>query len=227
MLPSGVISANAAAFLDPTFEIHDVVRQIERLALENTADDATFGANGGAVDGGGVCAGDEGDDSGYFLGCCETLEKRTRPTAGKELFFDLGLGCTLLLGHVLQEAPDAFRCGRTDEDGIHSDACAGNGFGEAAGNGDLRSLCHAVVDHFRRNLLRGFAGDEDDAAPVLFEHAGKVVTRQANAAENVNFEKAKPIGVGNFHERFGLKDAKVVDEDIGVRDLIHEGVNAR
>src|ERR1700676_2231491 len=47
------------------------------------------------------------------------------------------------------------------EDGVHRDAGAGNRFGEAASYGDLRGLGHTVVNHFRRNLKCGFAGNEN------------------------------------------------------------------
>ncbi len=81
------------------------------------------------------------------------------------------------------------------------------------------------MDHFDGNLLRGFAGNENDAPPVLLQHAGKVVAREANAAEHVDFKKTQPIGIGNIEKRFDFEDAEVVDEDVGFRDLLDEGLH--
>jgi hypothetical protein len=79
----------------------------------------------------------------------------------------------------------------------------------------LRGFRHAVVDHFGGNLDGGFAGDEKDAAPVLFAHAGEVVAGEADAAHDVDLEEAEPFGVGDLSEWFGIEDADVVDEDVG------------
>jgi len=35
---------------------------------------------------------------------------------------------------------------------------------------NLSGLRHAVVDHFRGNVLGRLAGDENDAAPIFLEH---------------------------------------------------------
>jgi hypothetical protein len=74
--PTPIAGVGDQAYFDKYHGLHVPTRkQLQRFALENTPDDASFGANGGAVDGDGLSAGDEGNDSGYFLGCFETLEK--------------------------------------------------------------------------------------------------------------------------------------------------------
>ncbi len=54
---------------------------------------------------------------------------------------------------------------------------------------------------------------------------GQIVPAQAHAAEHVDLEEAKPIGIRNLLEGFGLEDAEIVDQDLDVRvfgdDLVH------
>ena len=67
----------------------------------------------------------------------------------------------------------ALRVGRAGQDGVDRDAGPGDRLGEPAGDGELRRLGHAVVDHLHGDLEARLAGDEDDAAPVLPLHAGR------------------------------------------------------
>src|ERR1700688_2228735 len=63
-----------------------------RSALsKDAADDAAFGADGGAVNGHGLRAGHERDDGGDFLGRFKALEDRGRADIGEEPFLDFGL----------------------------------------------------------------------------------------------------------------------------------------
>ncbi len=78
------------------------------------------------------------------------------------------------------------------------------------------------MNHFHRDMLRRLAGNENDATPILLEHAGQLTARKSNAAEHVHFEESQPIGVGNFSERFDLEDAEIVHQNIGVRNLFHQ-----
>ena len=75
-------------------------------------------------------------------------------------------------------------------------------------------------------MLRGFAGNEDDAAPVFLEHAGQIFSREPHAAEHVDLEEAQPLRVGNFQERLGIEDAEIVDQHIGVRRLLQKRLDA-
>src|SRR5260370_9940939 len=45
------------------------------------------------------------------------------------------------------------------------------------------------------------------------------------AAQDVRFEKAEPVGIGNLEKRFGLKDSEVVNQDVSVRHLLKECLN--
>src|SRR5882672_8762996 len=127
---------------------------------------------------------------------------------------------------AFEKVTDAFGSSGTGENGIHGDSGTGNGFRQTASDSHLRRLGHAVVDHFRGNVLCGFAGDENDAAPVFLQHAGKIAARKANAAQDVHFEKAEPVGIGNLEKWFGFKDSEIVDQDVRVRHLLEEFLNA-
>jgi hypothetical protein len=82
------------------------------------------------------------------------------------------------------------------------------------------------VNHFRRNLHRGLARYKKNASPVSLPHAGQISAAQANAAHDVHFKKAKPVLVGNLLKSLRLKDPKVVDENLNVRELLYRRTNA-
>src|ERR1700704_3007073 len=134
---------------------------------EDAADYAAFCADGGAVNGNGLRAGYECDHRGDFLGSFKAFKERTGPHTGEELLFNFGYRNVLLFGHIFQEAADTFGGGGTGQNGIDGYAGAGDRLGEAARNRDLRGLGHAVVNHFGRNVLGGFAGDKNDASPIF------------------------------------------------------------
>ena len=73
----------------------------------------------------------------------------------------------------------------------------------------------------------GLAGNENDAAPIVFEHAWQIVAREADAAEDVDLEETEPLGVGDFGAGVRLEDSQIVDQNVGVRDLLCEGLDAR
>src|SRR4029077_4219334 len=127
---------------------------------KDAADDATFGADRGAVKGPGLSTGHEGDDRGDLLGRFKAFEERGRADIGEEPFLDFGLGHLLLPSHAVDEIGGAFRSGRAGQNGVDSDAGAGDGFGEAASNRYLRGFGHAIVHHLGRKWVRGFAVDE-------------------------------------------------------------------
>lgn len=108
--------------------------------------------------------------------------------------------------------------------GVHRHGRAGAGLGEAARDGELRGLGHAVVDHVGRDLDAGFTADEDHAAPVAFLHRGQVAARQAHPAHHVDVEVALPVGIGDVAERLAFEDAQIADEDVdlgkALRDLL-------
>ena len=45
-------------------------------------------------------------------------------------------------------------------------------------------------------------------------HARQIRAAQADAAQDIDFKEAHPVGVGDFFKRFRFKDAEVVDENI-------------
>ena len=67
------------------------------------------------------------------------------------------------------------------------------GFGESSGYGELGGFGRAVVDHLGGNLDGGFAGDEEDASPVLCFHGWEVGAAQAYSTEDVYFEELQPV----------------------------------
>jgi len=52
------------------------------------------------------------------------------------------------------------------------------------------------------------------------------MTREPNAAEDIYFKEAQPIGIGNIEKRFDLEDAEVIDQNIGFGRLF-EGMLPR
>jgi hypothetical protein len=50
----------------------------------------------------------------------------------------------------------------------------GHGFREAARDGHLGGLGHAVGNHLRWNMLAKFAGNENDATPVFLQHSRQI-----------------------------------------------------
>jgi hypothetical protein len=52
------------------------------------------------------------------------------------------------------------------------------------------------------------------------------VAGETDSAEDVGLEDAEPVGVGDVGEGFGLVDAEIIDEDVGVGDLSGEGLCA-
>src|ERR1700677_4118217 len=81
------------------------------------------------------------------------------------------------------------------------------------------------MDHLDGDVDGGFAGDEDDAAPVAGLHAGEIHAAEADAAEDVDVEKAEPVLVGDGLEGLGLVDAEVIHEDVEVGDLCGEALD--
>src|SRR5712671_4476889 len=134
---------------------------------EDAADYAAFGTDGGTVDGYGLRAGYERDHGGNLFRSFKAFQQRTGAHTCEKLFFDFRRRDVLLLGHVLQEAADAFRGRWTGQNGIYSYSGASDGLGEAAGDRDLRGFGHAVMNHFGWNVLGGFAGDKNDASPIF------------------------------------------------------------
>ena len=57
-------------------------------------------------------------------------------------------------GHPLDELPDALGAGRPGQHAVDGDSGARHRLGQTAGDRELRSLGHAVVDHFGRDLHR-------------------------------------------------------------------------
>src|ERR1700723_4213192 len=82
------------------------------------------------------------------------------------------------------------------------------------------------MDHFGGNLHRGFTGDEDDSPPVAALHAGEILSAQTDAAHNIDFKEAKPIFIRNLIEGLGLKNRKVVDENIHVGKTLNGRANS-
>src|SRR3984893_4068493 len=50
-------------------------------------------------------------------------------------------------------------------------------------------LGHTVMDHFLRNIQRGFGGDENDAAPIALQHTRHVGARQPHARHHIDLEE--------------------------------------
>src|SRR5882762_8000395 len=82
---------------------------------EDAADYTAFGADGCAVNGYGLRAGYECDHRGNLFRSFKAFQQRTGAHTCEKLFFDFGGRDVLLLGHILQEAADAFGGGGTGQ----------------------------------------------------------------------------------------------------------------
>src|SRR6266853_3148689 len=160
---------------------------------EDAADYAAFGADGRAIDGDSMRAGDECDYGGHFLWGFKSFQQRRRPSGLEELALDFRRRNVLLLGHVFNKLTGALGSGRPGQDRVDGYTGTGDRFGETAGDGDLSSFRHAVVNHLRGNMLGRLARDKDDASRLFLEHFGKVRTCQAHAAQNIYFKKTHPF----------------------------------
>src|SRR6476646_5746793 len=101
---------------------------------------------------------------------------------GKEFSLDLRSGSLRVARKALQEIDNAFRARWTRQYGIDGHVRALGQGGETARYGELRCFGHAIVDHLAGRDQTGFAGDEDDPAPVALEHAREVLPSQSHAA---------------------------------------------
>jgi hypothetical protein len=122
-----------------------------------------------------------------------------------------------LFGEILHEGLDALRHRRPRQHRIDGDRGAAGHLGEAARHRKLCGLGGAVVDHFLRNIQRGFRRDENDAAPIALQHAGQIGARQPHARHHIDLEEAAPVLVGNLEEVLRFEDAGIVDEDVHLR----------
>ena len=78
--------------------------------------------------------------------------------------------------------------GGTWENAVNRNSGTRHRFRESSCDGYLCGFAHSVVNHFRRDLNRAFAGNEDDAAPIAAPHGGQIEPRQADAAQNIGIE---------------------------------------
>src|SRR5712671_827289 len=141
---------------------------------------------------------------------------------GKELSLDLRGGGLRVTREALQEIDNAFGAGWTRQYGVDGHIRALGQGGETTRNGKLRRFGHAVMDHLAGRDQPGFAGDEDDPAPVAFQHAGEVLPSQSRAAQDIDFEITPPIIIGYLTKRLDLVDADIVDQHVDLRRCLQQ-----
>src|ERR1700675_1134428 len=80
------------------------------------------------------------------------------------------------------------------------------------------------MEHLAGRDQGGFAGDEDDPAPVTLQHAREVLPSQSHAAQDVDFEITPPIIIGYLTERLYLVNCEIIDQHVDFRSrLQHNG----
>jgi len=84
----------------------------------------------------------------------------------EELFLNHLLRLVLLFRHRLDKATHTFRLGRSGKNTVHRHAGPGHRLRNAPRHGNLRRLGRPVVHHFRRNLDRRLAGNENEFGQV-------------------------------------------------------------
>src|SRR5882757_3851493 len=149
-----------------------------------------------------------------FIHGGKALQQGRWPYMLKELLLYLCLRFVFLLRHRLDKGAHAFRLRRPGKNAVHRHARTGHRLSDPARNGNLRSLGHAVVHHFCRNLNPRFARYEKNPTPVPFQHPCEIVSREPHSAHHVYLEEAVPVRIGNLGKRLGLENAYVVYEYI-------------
>ena len=89
--------------------------------------------------------------------------------------------------------------------------------GQAVGHRQVGAFGHSVVDHVGRRRHAGLRRHEDHPAPTLLDHARHIMARQAHAGDHIDLIEARPLTVRRVEEIHIVKDAEVVDQDIGAR----------
>ena len=113
----------------------------------------------------------------------------------------------------------AFGQRRARRDAVHRDAGAGAGLREAAHDGQLRGLRHAVVQPSRPAGRIPTRWRRRSRGPSCAFMPGSSARARPHAAHHVDLEQALPFFVGgDLLEGLGLEDAEVVDEDVGLAD---------
>src|SRR5438046_8686301 len=136
---------------------------------------------------------------------------------GKELSLDLRSGGLRIARKALQEIDNAFRACWTRQYGVDGHVRALGQGGETPRNGELCCFGHAVMDHLAGRYQTGFAGDEDDPAPVALQHAREVLPSQSRAAQDIDFEITPPVIIGYLTERLDLVSAEIIDQHVDIR----------
>src|ERR1700732_2541373 len=134
----------------------------------------------------------------------------------KELSLYFCLRFVFLLRHRLDKGAHAFRLRRSSQNAVRRHAGSGYRLSDPARNGNLRSLGHSVVHHFRRNLNSRFARYEKDTAPVPFQHPCEIVSREPHSAHHVYLEETVPVRIGNLCKRLGLENAYIIHQNTTV-----------
>src|ERR1700722_143184 len=116
--------------------------------------------------------------------------------------------------HLRDESLGSLGEGGPDQNAIHGNSRARDGFRNTSSNGNLRSLGHTVVNHLGGNLYGRLGGDEQDSSPIFVAHTRKIVAREPDSAHHIGFEDAGPVLIGNLFERLRFKNPHVVDQDI-------------
>jgi len=211
--------------LENTFDDHFLKAAPKSGTLCRSGDrrhKTTFGAQCRTVGGRGFARSDIDHHIGDLLHAGKTLDQRRRPVLLDKVRRRRLDRLAILLGEIRHESFDTLRHRRPRQHRIHRHGSTLGQLGQTARDRQLRGLGHAVVDHLFRNHDRGFGGDENDAAPVLLEHARHIGPRQPDARHHVDVEEAVPIFIGNVEERLRLENAGVVDENIDLRHGLHE-----
>jgi hypothetical protein len=116
--------------------------------------------------------------------------------------------------HGFDEPRHTFRLGRSSKNAIGCHAGSSNRLRDAPRHRNLCSLCHSVMHHFSRNLHRRFAGNKEDAAPVLLQHSGKIMSREPHSAHYVDLKQTVPVLVRNLGEWLRLENSYIVHQHV-------------
>jgi hypothetical protein len=136
------------------------------------------------------------------------------------------IGKVPLVRQPADKRADTFRSGGAWQHAIDRHPRAGGELRQAAGDGELRRLRHAVVDHLRRNAERRFAGDEHDAAAAAGQHFREIIAAQSDAAHDVDVQDPAPLRVAYVSKELGFVDPEIVDQNVGISRLADEVIDA-
>src|ERR1700722_18742335 len=135
------------------------------------------------------------DQACYFAFIGEPLQERGRAMLFKKLLFGLFKSSIVRGRHVLNKYVIGFRMCRTRQDRVDRHAGSFGHLRHTARHHYLARFGDAIVDHVGMSLRPGFAGYENDAAPISTKHAREVMPSQSTLSRLISKNRSHSSSV--------------------------------